>query len=239
MIGHGAKPHVGIEADLMGSMPAEHRPAARLSHVADEDAGQSRRSMDAIGEALHERDQRRMTVVSVARGAHHLPVRAIERQRLRSGDASPGIEAVDVRRACGRLALAAEHLLGRQTRSARIGQRRRRNAIQRPAILRVSARREQGEHGADSEATQHETSLSPATCRAGRCDAMRGRLAGQGVRGCDASAMAGSVDNPSARAHNPSARSTGKARWTTPETVPKALSTRATSIPGRSTRRLT
>ena len=36
-VGHGREPDVGVEADLMAGMAGEHRAAARLRHVADQE----------------------------------------------------------------------------------------------------------------------------------------------------------------------------------------------------------
>ena len=127
----------------MRGVAAEHRPAARLRHVADEDAGITGGLAHARGEAPDEGDKLRVAVEAVAGRPHDLPVRPVERQRAGAGDAAPRIGAVDVRRPGRGLALAAEHLLGRQVRVGEGADRRRRVRLERAAILR---RGRAGEH---------------------------------------------------------------------------------------------
>ena len=99
---HRGEPDVGIEPDLVAAVAGEHRPAARLRHVADQQAGPVRHLRHLRGEPLHERDQLRMAPVAVARQPHHLPGPAVDRQRDAAGEAALGIEADRARLHVGR-----------------------------------------------------------------------------------------------------------------------------------------
>ena len=91
-VGHRREPDVGVETDLMAGMAGEHRAAARLRHVADQEtapAGLRR----LVGQPLEELHQARMAPVAVARQPHHLPGLAVDRQRHGAGEAALGVEA--------------------------------------------------------------------------------------------------------------------------------------------------
>ena len=136
MVRHRPEPDVGVDAGLVRGVATEHRAAARLRHVADENAGVMRGLPHAVGEPFDEGDELWVAIEAVARGTHHLPVRPVEGERMRAGNAAAGIGAVDVRRACRRLQFSAEHLLGRQMGIGRIGERLRPTRIERAAVLR-------------------------------------------------------------------------------------------------------
>ena len=78
--GHRHEPYVDVEADLVAGVVGRQRPAARLRHVADQDALPAGRLGGLRRESLQERDQFRMTPIAVARQPHHLPGRAVDRQ---------------------------------------------------------------------------------------------------------------------------------------------------------------
>ncbi len=102
MVGHRRQPDVGIEADLMTGMPGDHRPAARLRHVAHQEAVPVARLVDLGGEFLQDPDKRRVTPIAIAGEPHHLPCRAIDRKRGAARKAAIGVEpdhmAVPLRR---------------------------------------------------------------------------------------------------------------------------------------------
>src|SRR5215471_14051831 len=106
-VGHWREPNVGVEAHLMAGMAGEHRAAARLPHVTDEETvpaglGRLRR------EPLEERNQVRMAPIAVARESHDLPGRAVDRQRRRAGVTALGIKADGARLQIRGRGLAAE-----------------------------------------------------------------------------------------------------------------------------------
>ena len=104
---HRRQPDVGVETDLMAPVAGDHRAAARLRHVADQQAGPADRRR-FVGEAFEELDQLGMAPVAVARQPHHLPGRPVDRQRLAAGEAAVGVVADRARlhrrpaRSCGR-----------------------------------------------------------------------------------------------------------------------------------------
>ena len=116
---HRGEPDVGVESDLMRGVAGEHRPAARLRHVADEQARPARGLRRPRREALQKSDELRMAPVAVARQAHDLPVRPVDRQLLAAGETAARIKADRIglkRRAVLR---AAKQLLGRRRRDLR------------------------------------------------------------------------------------------------------------------------
>ncbi len=64
----------------MAQMPERQRAAARLRHVADQNAFPTGRLGGGRREFLQEFDQFRMAPVAIARQPHHLPVRPVDRQ---------------------------------------------------------------------------------------------------------------------------------------------------------------
>ena len=75
MVGHRRQPDVGVEADLMRGVAGQHRPAARLRNVADQNARPDAFLRRLAREALEKGDHRRMAPGAIARQAHHLPGR--------------------------------------------------------------------------------------------------------------------------------------------------------------------
>src|SRR5271165_6853129 len=106
-------------------MPAVHRAAAWLRHVADEEPAPAYLGR-LIGETFEEPHQVWMPPIAVARLAHHLPGLAVEGQRFRAGEATPGIKADGTRRERCRRRLAAKQFLGRRRWIVGICQRRQR-----------------------------------------------------------------------------------------------------------------
>ncbi len=132
---HRREPDVGVEPDLMAPVAGHHRSAARLRHVADQQARPAdRRHLG--GEPFEERDQVRMAPVAVARQPHHLPGRPVDRQRHAAGETAVGVVADRARRHRGRRGLAAEQFLGRRVGIVRVGQRGQRLGIERAEVLR-------------------------------------------------------------------------------------------------------
>jgi hypothetical protein len=95
-IGHRSKPDVGVEADLMAVVAGEHRAAAGLRQVADQEPAPAD-LWRLLGQPFEELHQVRMAPVAIARQAHHLPGLAVDRQRLGAGETTLGIEADDAR----------------------------------------------------------------------------------------------------------------------------------------------
>ena len=110
---HRGQPKIGVEADLMRSMPGQHRSASRLRDVADEQPGPARFGGKLRRQALQKRDQDRMAPRAVARRTHDLPIRSVGRQGHRAAETSPLVSADRPRRARGRRHLAAEQHLRR------------------------------------------------------------------------------------------------------------------------------
>ena len=86
---HRRQPDVGVEPDLMAGMSGEHRAAARLRHVADQQSRPAGVLLRLVGQPLQQRDQVGMRPVAVARQPHHLPGLAVDRQRLARRRCSP------------------------------------------------------------------------------------------------------------------------------------------------------
>ena len=77
-----------------------------------------------------------MAPVAVARQPHHLPGRAVDRQRHAAGEAAVGVVADRARRHRGRRGLAAEQFLGRGFRIVRMFERRQRLRVHGAEVLR-------------------------------------------------------------------------------------------------------
>ena len=136
---HRRQPDVGVEADLMARMAGDHRAAARLRHVADQEAGPVRSWRPWRPSRLEESDQVRMAPVAVARQPHHLPGRAVDRQRRRRRRDSRWRRSR--RRAPAPVVgcdLAAEQFLGRRLGIVRMGERRQRLRVERALVLRAT-----------------------------------------------------------------------------------------------------
>ena len=83
--GIGREPDVGVESDLMAGVAGDHRTAARLRHVADEEAGPAVERPRVARQPLEIVEQARMSPIAVAREPHHLPVGAVDRKRDAAG----------------------------------------------------------------------------------------------------------------------------------------------------------
>jgi hypothetical protein len=70
---HRREPNVGVEADLMAGVAAQHGPAARLRQVADQQARPAIARLGVGAELLDQADQLRMTPIAIARQPHGLP----------------------------------------------------------------------------------------------------------------------------------------------------------------------
>ena len=141
---HRRQPDVGIEADLVARMAAHHRTAARLRHVADQEAGPRPGLRGPGAEPLQEMDEVGMPPVAVAGKPHHLPGRAVDGQRRRAGDAAVGIEADHLGRPGARQHLAPEHFLCRRLGIVGMGERRQRLRVERAQVLRERRGRQKG-----------------------------------------------------------------------------------------------
>ena len=91
-IGHRREPDVGIEPDLVAGVPGDHRPAARLRHVADQKPRPALLGT-LLGQPFEECHQVGVAPVAIARKPHHLPGLAVDRQRNAPGEAALGVEA--------------------------------------------------------------------------------------------------------------------------------------------------
>ena len=132
---HRGEPDVGVEADLMGGVAGQHRAAARLRNVADQNAVPDAFGLRLAREALEEGDHRRIPPHAIARQAHDLPGLAVDRQRLRAGETAARVEADRARLSFDGRQRPPEHFLGRQPRVGGIGERGQRLGVQRPLVL--------------------------------------------------------------------------------------------------------
>ena len=121
---HRAQPDVGVQADLMRRMTVDHWSAARLRHVANEQAGPNSRGAGLVRGSFEKREKKWKTPVSIARRPHHLPRGAVHRQRSRSFHAAAGVEADRLGSARRRRQAPREQLFGGQPGSVRVSQRR-------------------------------------------------------------------------------------------------------------------
>ena len=77
-VGHRREPDIGVEPDLMAGMAGDHRTAAGLRHVADEETRPAVEAARVARETLKKVEQARMSPIAVAREPHHLPVRTAD-----------------------------------------------------------------------------------------------------------------------------------------------------------------
>ncbi len=111
---HRRQPNIGVKADLVGRMPRQHRAAARLGDVAEQQA----RPADLFGrimrKLLNQRDHLRVAPTAVARQPHRLPGGPVGRDRDPAGKATLGVEPIGIGSHFGRQGLGAEQRLGRR-----------------------------------------------------------------------------------------------------------------------------
>jgi hypothetical protein len=103
----------GVEAELVRGVARQHRPAARLRDVADQ---QPRPAIfrRLAREALQKRDHVGVAPAAVARQAHRLPVGTVGGDGHAAGEAALGIEAMNRRPGRRRQPLGPEHVLGQR-----------------------------------------------------------------------------------------------------------------------------
>src|SRR5580700_11163324 len=106
----------------MAVVAARHRTAARLRQVADEEAVPPD-LLRLAGEALEKGDELRMSPIAVARRAHHLPGRAVDRQRYGAGEAALRIKTDGVRSKREGFGLARKQLFRRTRQQIGVGGR--------------------------------------------------------------------------------------------------------------------
>src|SRR5262249_34803358 len=78
VVWHRRKPNIDIETDLMASVLGEHRPAARLRHVADQKTIPAN-LFRVVGKPFDEANELRIAPVAVTRQPHDLPSRSSDR----------------------------------------------------------------------------------------------------------------------------------------------------------------
>ena len=92
----------------MRSVAGDHRTAARLGDVADQQTGPSIDLGQACRQLLQQLDQIGMSPVAIAGKPHHLPGLPIGGDRRRAGDAAARIAANGLGAELGRRGAAAE-----------------------------------------------------------------------------------------------------------------------------------
>ena len=140
VVGHRRQPDVGVEADLMRGVAGQHRAAAGLGDVADENAVPDAFGLGLAGEPLEEGDHRRIAPHAVAREPHHLPGLAVHGQHPGAGETASPVIADRAGLGLDRRHRAAEHLFGRKFWIGRIGERRKGLGVERPLVLRQGPR---------------------------------------------------------------------------------------------------
>src|SRR5262249_30004738 len=130
VVWHRRKPNIDVESDLMASVLGEHRPTARLRHVADQKTIPTD-LFCVLGKSFDEANKLRIAPVAVTRQPHDLPGRSSDRQWHSAGEAAVEITADRARRPGKRRRLTREQFLGRRQRRIRILQRRQRYGIER------------------------------------------------------------------------------------------------------------
>ena len=151
----------------------EHRPAARLRHVADQKTVPAD-LFRVLGKPFDEANELRIAPVAVTRQPHDLPGRPSDRQRHSAGEAAVGIAADRARRPGKRRRFAREQFLGRRRRRVRILQRRQRLGIERAGGRRVNqvlflrdgrTRGGEDEDGEQASGSAHQQRYSVWVCR--------------------------------------------------------------------------
>ncbi len=157
MVRHGLEPDVDVKAGLMRGMPAKHRAAPRLPHVADQEAGKAV-LCDRLRQILDISDKLDAPPAPIARQPHGLPTRPIGRQLHRTADTAPGI--------------TADHPF--TTRGWRM--RDTEKFTCRPGMGR-NGQHQQGEHACTKNTKDHHHPAAVARNARTRCPHGRGRMA--------------------------------------------------------------
>ena len=92
-VGHGGEPDIGVEPHLMAGMAGQHRPAARLRHVADKQPRPAVERARVAREPLEIIEELRGAPIAVAREPHDLPVGAVDGERDTAGETAFGVGA--------------------------------------------------------------------------------------------------------------------------------------------------
>ena len=121
----------------MAGVAGEHRPTARLRHVANQKTVPAN-LFRVLGKLLDEANELRIAPVAVTRRSHDLPGRSGDRQRYGAGEAAIEIAADRARRPGKRCRFAREQFFGRRRRRVRILQRWQRLGIERAGRRRVN-----------------------------------------------------------------------------------------------------
>ena len=132
----------------MRAVPGQHRPAARLGDVADEETGPVGGCRQLWRDPLQQCDQHRMAPGAVARRAHDLPVRSVGGQRDCTLQTAPLISADRLRRASRRCDLGAERALSRVRRQMREHGRAMCRLLRRIVLRRGATRPESNDNQA-------------------------------------------------------------------------------------------
>ena len=91
--GIGVSQDIGVEADLVRGVAGQHRSAARLRNIADQEPRPAVLHCLAR-QFLQQRDQFRMAPAAIAFEPHDLPGRPVDGHGDRAGDAALGIKAI-------------------------------------------------------------------------------------------------------------------------------------------------
>src|SRR5260370_20662247 len=97
MVWHRRKPNIDVEADLMALVGGEHRPAARLRHVADQKTVPAS-LFRVLAKPFDEANELRIAPAAVTRHPHDLPGRSSDRQRHSASETAIEIPAARARR---------------------------------------------------------------------------------------------------------------------------------------------
>ena len=92
VVRHRREPNIDVEAHLVAGMAGEHRPAARLRHVAEQETAPAD-LFRVLGKPFDEADQMRIAPIAVTRWPHDLPARPILWKLRSASEAAVGIAA--------------------------------------------------------------------------------------------------------------------------------------------------
>ena len=120
----------------MRRMSREHRTAAGLRHIADENSRPMTDAWHLLRETFEKGEQRRMSPIAVARKPHHLPSGTVDGQRLAARKAAARIKSDRAGGQSRRHDLPSEQLLRGRRGILWMGERRQRNGFERAFVLR-------------------------------------------------------------------------------------------------------